>query len=43
MAFERKVTQMIRKLESTNEGKQCPQIVEILKRIDKEISELKKK
>lgn len=40
--FRRKVTKMIERLETTNEGRNNPQITDILKRMDNEIADLKK-
>lgn len=42
MAFRRKLTEQVEKIKNTNEGKQSPQIVEALERIDAELQELKK-
>lgn len=42
MAFERKITKLIRALENSNEGRNAPQTLEILKNMDKELAALKK-
>lgn len=40
--FRRKITKQIEALENSNEGKQNPQTVAILKSIDSELAALKK-
>lgn len=42
MAFKRKITKMIEKLETSMEGQENPQISAVLRAMDEELSQLKK-
>lgn len=41
--FRRAITVMVERLKTTNEGRQCPQIADILERVDRELAEMKKR